>query len=389
MFINVVVQFLFSFKVVSDHILVQINPAEVTSSTGDEGNLVVTEEAFGDLTALPDIRTKSMNVIGDIFFIFKHVGDDGLADRGDFTEVSQFGERAKHVSVLSPEEGETETRETEILGHTPQDGDVVVLFVVLDDLGVGDEGVFVLVAELARLGGESVDFIGEEMHVVLSAPGKHHAEFFFRVNVTSGVGGVSNNKHLDVMAFALGLLAGLLEDLLGNHVVVVGDVSLVHDSTVTERHISTELDEAGSDNDVSITIVKDSGAQNIHRSTGTTEDGEFVVGNRGLADFLGHEVSKSVTKVLSTGTANSVEVIGFVKSAELGILSLKLFPHVNVFSTGDVHDTVVVFRAPGSFRVLSTISHVGRKSGKSHKGFTTTRYLKIYNTRTVWNIPLF
>ena len=210
------------------------------------------------------------------------------------------------------------------------------------------------------------------MEIVLSGPGEHHTQLLLGVDVSGGVGGVGDDEHLHGMTVLLGLETGLLQNLLGDDVVVGRDVSLVHHSSVSQGHITRELDETGRNDDVGVSVVEEGGAQHIHGSAGTAEDGQLVGVDGGLADLLGHEGGQSLTQVLSSSTADGVHVISLVERAELGVSGLELLPHVDIFSAGDVHHAIGVLRAPRVLGVFVAVSHVRRERGNVHEGLTTT-----------------
>ena len=347
MLVNVVVQLLFVLERVTLHVLVQVDPAEVARSARDEGNAVLGKEVLGDGPSLPHALTQSLDVVLDVLLVVQHVGDHRLAHRGNLAEMRQLGEATLHVPVASPKERNSESREAEVLRHAPQHRHVVGLGVVLDDLRVAHERVVLGRAELLRLHRQGVDLVGEQMQVVLAAPSQHHAQLLLRVDVSRGVGGIRDHQHLHVMALRLGLLERLLQNLLRDLVVVGGDVRLVHHTSVAKRHVSSELHITRSDHDVGIARIKDSRPQNIHRRTRPRKNSDLILMDRSSADFFGHEISESLTHILTTSTTDGVHVVCFVQRAELGILGLELIPHVNVFSTRNVHHTVRMLRTPG------------------------------------------
>ena len=230
----------------------------------------------------------------------------------------------------------------------------------------------VLRAQLARLRRQRVDLVREQVQVVLARPRQHHAQLRLRVHVARRVRGVRHDQHLHVVALLLRLHARRLQDLLRHLVVVGGDVRLVHHASVTEGHVSAELHEAGGDHDVRVALIEHRRAQRVHGGTRAAENRQLVRRDRRLADLLRHETGQSLAKVLSARAAGGVQIVGGVQLAELGELLLEAVPQVHVISTGNVHHTVRMLRAPRVLGVLGSISHVGREARQVHQTFTTT-----------------
>ena len=364
--VDEVVQLLLGLEGVADHVLRQIDPAEVARRAVDHRDVVLLEEVLRDHAALPHALAQRVDVVLDVLLVVQHVRDHRLAHRGHLAEMRQLSEAPLHVLVPRPQQRHAEPGQTEVLRHAPQHRHVVRLGVVLDQLRVAHVAVVRLRAQRLRLHRQRVDLVREQVQVVLARPVQHHPQLLLRVDVTRGVRGVRHHQHLHRVALRLRLQASVLQNLLRDLVVVRGDVRHVHHTAVTQRHVASELHVAGGDHDVRVALVEYRRAEDIHGGARASEHRDLVVGNGGLEHFLRHEVGESLAHVLTTSTADGVHVIRVVQSAELQVLGLELVPQINVLCTRNVHHAIRVLRAPRILRILGSITHVRGEGGNGH-----------------------
>ena len=369
--VDEVVQLLLGLEGVADHVLRQIDPAEIAGRAVDHRDVVLLEEVLRDHAALPDALAQRVDVVLDVLLVVQHVRDHRLAHRGHLAEMRQLGEAPLHALVPRPQQRHAEARQTEVLRHAPQHRHVVRLGVVLDQLRVAHVAVVRLRAQRLRLHRQRVDLVREQVQVVLAGPVQHHSQLRLRVDVPSRVRRVRHHQHLHRVALRLRLLARVLQNLLRDLVVVRGDIRHVHHAAVAERHVASELHVAGGDHDVRVALVEHGRAEHIHGGARASEHRDLIVGNGGLEHFLRHEIGQSLAHVLATRTADGVHVIRVVQSAELLVLGLELVPQINVLGTRNVHHTLRVLGAPRVLRILGSIAHVRGEGGNGHQSLSS------------------
>ena len=144
---------------------------------------------------------------------------------------------------------------------------------------------------------------------MLAAEAKNKAHLLLRVHRARGVVWVREHQHLHLLALGLRLLEGILQDLLGNDVVVLRRVRTDQRTSVAQGEVVVEGIVARSDaypsprlskhTDEGIVGIEQRRTHNIHHSSRTINGNDRIRSHRHLEHLRGQEMCHTLLEVLT------------------------------------------------------------------------------------------